>query len=211
MSLNDNNWHYYIMLEKGLEKTFDFVEPSCDNYSTFSITYANLIQSVCGEFDSVLKDYCKIISSANKRPSNIQECYQVLKNSNYLNFTNTTVQLFQYNSIQITPFAQWSSLSNYKCLPWWVSYNSIKHDRAAKFKEANLENCLNAFAALYIINIISFRSMHKRTLFPTSNIMSAIEITFARTIRGDNGLELLIDEDELAKTKNMSATDILIS
>lgn len=93
MSLNDDNWNYFLMLEKEVEATFDFVEPSIKNYSTFSISYAKLILSICGEFDSLLKDYCKDLSSKNQRPSNIQECFDVLKGCNALNIINTTITL----------------------------------------------------------------------------------------------------------------------
>lgn len=210
MSLNDDNWNYFLMLEKEVEATFDFVEPSIKNYSTFSISYAKLILSICGEFDSLLKDYCKGLSAKNQRPTNIQECFDVLKGYNALNLINTTITLIRYKSIQLKPFDQWSSLSGYKKLSWWDCYNSIKHNRLTKFELANLENCLNALAALFIINIVNSRLQNQHALFPTNNTIFAADQLFARILPGDYGSELVIDENELKAMKEMSPAKVMI-
>lgn len=210
MSLNGDNWNYFLMLEKEVEATFDFVEPSKKNYSTFSISYAKLILSICGEFDSLLKDYCKDLSSKNKRPSNIQECFDVLKRYNSLNVINTTIKLTRYKSIQLKPFDQWSSSSGYKKLSWWGCYNSIKHNRLTQFELANLENCLNALAALFIINVVNSRLQNQHALFPTNNTIFAADNLFARILPGGYGSKLVIDEIELKEMKGMSLARVMI-
>ena len=43
---------YYLMLEKKLMTTFNYVELSTSNFSTFSNEYALLIQSIGAELDS---------------------------------------------------------------------------------------------------------------------------------------------------------------
>ena len=49
---------YYLMLEKKLMTTFNYVELSTSNFSTFSNEYALLIQSIGAELDSFFKLYC---------------------------------------------------------------------------------------------------------------------------------------------------------
>ena len=50
---------YYLMLEKKLMTTFNYVELSTSNFSTFSNEYALLIQSIGAELDSFFRDRFK--------------------------------------------------------------------------------------------------------------------------------------------------------
>lgn len=53
-------WKYYIMLEEKFLRTLTYVELSKSNYSTYSMEYAHIIQSVGAELETVLQyiDLC---------------------------------------------------------------------------------------------------------------------------------------------------------
>ena len=46
------------------------------------------------------------------------------------------------------PFVGWNMVNAASSLPWWVAYNNVKHGRDGNFREASLENVLNALMAL---------------------------------------------------------------
>lgn len=55
MTLSLSNWDYYLVLERELVNSFNYVELSNDNFSTYSVEFAKMLLSICSEFDSVLK------------------------------------------------------------------------------------------------------------------------------------------------------------
>ena len=56
MTLSLSNWDYYLVLERELVDSFNYVELSNDNFSTYSVEFAKMLLSICSEFDSVFKN-----------------------------------------------------------------------------------------------------------------------------------------------------------
>lgn len=75
--LNDY-WGYYLMLEKKLINTFNYVELSTSNYSTFSNEYASLIQSIGAELDSFFKLYCSFNFNDKVKIDIATLCYKLI-------------------------------------------------------------------------------------------------------------------------------------
>src|SRR5262249_38508514 len=51
----------------------------------------------------------------------------------------------------ITPFAQWSSQSQSKSLPWYDAYNAVKHDREKQLHCATLQYAIEAVVACIVM------------------------------------------------------------
>lgn len=202
MSISALNWNYYLALERDLSSTFHYVKCCTDNYKTYSIEFEKIFLSICAEFDSVFKDYA-VMNSAAKRPSNIEAAFKLLNGSNSLGFSNLSVQLLVDQGRQLQPLSTWSK-GRYKKLGWWENYNGIKHDRSSSYKYANLKNCLNSLASLYLIEIASLREAGIKRLSPTSSMFSVEDKLFCRALPGQNGQwDLVIDLKELQETQNM--------
>lgn len=56
-----------------------------------------------------------------------------------------------HEPIELAPFAE---MTKEKAPEWWSSRSKVKHDRMQEFPRGNLENALNALAALYYVNLI---------------------------------------------------------
>ena len=65
MTLSLSNWDYYLVLERELVNSFNYVELSNDNFSTYSVEFAKMLLSICSEFDSVFKDYVELRSGGS--------------------------------------------------------------------------------------------------------------------------------------------------
>lgn len=144
---NVNIWMYYLNLEQDFYKTLDFVEPTSDNYATYSKEFAKQLVSIGSELDIVFKALCKEISSSAPVAC-ITDYARVL--CGWDNLVNSKVKLKITKDV-LSPFDAWSETNK----PWWwESYNEVKHHRAEAnmFKKANLETVLNALAALYVLN-----------------------------------------------------------
>ncbi len=99
----NNFWGYYLMLEKKLMTTFNYVELSTSNFSTFSNEYALLIQSIGAELDSFFKLYCSFDFNERK---NISHYANVILD-NEPDIVNIELNILS-KQLSIKPFESWS-------------------------------------------------------------------------------------------------------
>lgn len=154
----NNHQRYYRMLEEDFLKTARFVEICSANKETYSIEYLKQLQSICSEFEILLKYYCKLLVGDNNY-KNLIDCERVLfrEGEPELVFLSVAVEGM---ANEILPYEGWQHLNpNDRAAPfWWSNYNSLKHNRinsargTTNFYKANLDSTLNALAALFILN-----------------------------------------------------------
>ncbi len=135
-----------------LGEIFKYVEPAETNYAAFSHKIRELLILACTEIESnwraVLED--------NLAPEKYKKRYSTndyIMIKEPLNLERWSVALTDYTDLgEFAPFKTWSSADPTASLPWYNSYNAIKHHREAEFTKATLLNLLNAMGALYIMS-----------------------------------------------------------
>ena len=154
-----SHWEYFLTLEKDFLKIERFVafdlgdnilysDKLCADYGNslcFSDEFVKQYQSVCSEIDVILKVICKEINSKSKADRMDDYTPEILNI-----WPNIIKQKVSVKDIELQPFINWSN-TPYHSPEWWSSYNHVKHNRNSSYKEANLKNVLNSFAALYIL------------------------------------------------------------
>jgi hypothetical protein len=100
---------------------------------------------VQAEVDVVSKLVCEGINP-NKSYKTIDD-YRECMLSRYPKFPLFEITIPRYGSVR-TPWPDWGSG---KSPSWWKSYNHVKHERNKFFEEANLENAIDAVAALFCV------------------------------------------------------------
>jgi len=144
---------YYLELENDLFDTESYVTIEEDNYKTYSIKYAKIYLSICSEIDCLLKEICRNINpSTNADKINL---YYPIITTSFENFKQEAIY-YKKQKIELYPWEGWEESASPK---WWTYYNKVKHQRLEKepstnipyYKFANLENVLNALAALYVV------------------------------------------------------------
>ena len=144
---------YYIELENDFFDTEAYVSIEEDNYKTYSIKYVKIYLSICSEIDCLLKEICRNLDNSTTA-SKINEYYPII-NIAFNNFKSESVY-YEKQKIELYPWEEWEEGNSPK---WWQYYNKVKHQRMEEepetnityYKYANLENVLNALAALYIV------------------------------------------------------------
>lgn len=135
------------VLIQDLYQLFNYIEPNDGNLNTFSYRVYELFLRATTEVES----NCKAILSANN--------FAVTQNTNMANGYFKLEQALKLSEYKVTftrwatykefkPFEAWRGATAYAPLPWYQSYNHVKHNRYANFQEANLENLMNAIAGL---------------------------------------------------------------
>ncbi len=138
-------WHYFVALCEDVEKASRFVEPTPENFKTYSVEYARLYLAIGSEIDVVAKMLCKKIDP-NARLHGITT-YQPVIVGRYPDMPDVEVTVPR-NDFSFTPWKDWRSGAS---PDWWKHYNGVKHERDKNFKEANLGNTPNALGGLLIV------------------------------------------------------------
>ncbi|MDR6809758.1 hypothetical protein J2Y45_006861 [Dyadobacter sp. BE34] len=155
------NFHkYFLSLEKRFIELSGFVYIHPDNDAVYSTEIALLYLTVCSEFEVVSKALCKAIDSS-QNDLNIHNIRAVINGQMLTrSFFDEGVAVSGYDYPTVFPFIEWTDQIS---PTWWKSYNKVKHDRFARFPEANLRNLLYAFAALHVANF--YLNWHPRIQF----------------------------------------------
>jgi hypothetical protein len=148
-------WRAYMLIEKDLLRLFEYIEPTDGNLSAFSHRTYELLLRTATEFET----NCKRILMANRyeknRNLNITDYFKLNLSSRLADYS---VSLMEWHPGPKTlkPFEEWGTEEEYRPLPWYQSYNHVKHDRNLNFPNASLQNVINAVAGLYVILFSQF-------------------------------------------------------
>lgn len=167
-------WKHYIALEHKFLQTENFVTIEKDNFTTFSTEYEFLLQAICSEINVVTQFLAKEYQT-NFTCKNIDDFIKlIIKNKESLCFETIVLELYDllltpWNDIKISNEGKITSYPK-----WWIDNNQIKHNRITQkvinsknstiknYKNANLENVLNALAALYSLEMKCLKKINKR-------------------------------------------------
>ena len=137
------HWNYFLAIEEDLDKLSRYVDFS-GNDNVYSLEIARLFLSACSEVDVILKQLCKAINPQSGADS-INAYFSEIANNfeQFINFEVTIPRL----GLTLHPWTDWQ---NNQPPFWWQHHNKVKHHRHENFDKANLKNCLNSIAGLYV-------------------------------------------------------------
>jgi len=175
------HWNYFIALEADLESLARFIEFVEQNFSTFSIEIARLLQSACSEVDVLAHQLCVHFEPSTKAESIDQ--YRSILRREIPELESTIVQVPRYG-LSLTPWSNWQSNGTPS---WWSDHNKVKHRRSEYFGRANLKNVLNASAGLLLLIVCFYRLKTNvkfldppPSLFTPDRSFAAVELIFGK-------------------------------
>lgn len=160
-------WPIYNKLEEEFKELSYYIAIDKKQLKTYSIKIADLILRTVAECENIAILICKseYIKFRDKRGhirknvyfdeyiealNNIFKLNQKLIRTTYINIDENAFDM------KLQPFKKAKLKVNGKekqIIPWYNAYNKIKHDRVRYFRLANLENLINALAALFMLNV----------------------------------------------------------
>jgi hypothetical protein len=143
-------WRAYKLIEKDLLRLFEYVEPTDNNIHTYSHRTYELLLRAATEFETNCK---RILESNGYQGTNIID-YAKINKSSRLGEYAVSLRVWYPGKKTLKPFAAWNAGTH--SLPWYQSYNDVKHHRNQDFAKASLENVLCAIAGLYVILFSQF-------------------------------------------------------
>lgn len=149
-------WDYFVNIENDLINTIKYVEPVKENFNTYSVEFAKIINIACSEIDVLMKEICNKIEGKERfgkksNNGNINE-YKKIIIARFPNIVNSEL-IIPKGKFLITPFGSWEESK----LSWWSDYQQIKHHRNSDYSLANLKNAIFSVGALKILNLYWLR------------------------------------------------------
>lgn len=150
------HWNYYLLLEKDLEKCFQFVPPIQSHWGVYSDAFARIILMASSEIENALNDFA-FWTQTKPKPSSINKYYTCVT-SKYPNFCAMETVIPRY-SIGFKPWDGWSA---YAAPDWWsFGYNKIKHDRMKHPNAPTLIRAIKSVSSLQVLLLHYYRQRYK--------------------------------------------------
>ncbi len=147
-----NDIRAYQNIQNSLENLSTYIELTKDNFFVYGHKIRELIIISCTEVEYLMKklliDNNYPVPAEKLKTKDYFHCRDILRLNEY------TVETRKYTDLKVfSPFANWTN-ENFRTsssLPWYKAYNNVKHDRGGNFSQANLENLMDAIAAIHIL------------------------------------------------------------
>lgn len=152
VTLSRNYVQAVRLLVADLEEAFEYVEPADENLKTFSHRLYALLLRACTEVESLLKEYGQALQDSRRRFTSMKE-YSTLDRDYQLSRITVNALMWIPQARRVQPFAEWRDPAGK--LPWYQSYNAVKHDRGTNFREATVENALTAVAGAFLLTALA--------------------------------------------------------
>lgn len=145
----------YLILEKELMETFEYVYPCDKHLKVYSAKYAQIINGACNLFELIAHQIYNKIYVCDRI-----DILNFLTLDLFLDLKTSDIECFSLigdfsdkNKI-FEPFDEftWDGKSCIQMVPtWWSAYNKIKHSSSSYMKHANLKNALRAMCGVAIL------------------------------------------------------------
>ncbi len=162
------HWQYFITLDSDLKEASRYVDIGQENFSTFSIEFVRLLLAAGSEIDVVAKLLCCKIDPSKEYK--IIDDYRDAIMTRFPKYYSVIIDIPQYE-LHLTPWQDWNCGKNPS---WWKAYNNVKHHRDSNFKDANLENTINAVAGLFVM-ILYLHSMDSQKKKYNNPVLLSVE------------------------------------
>ncbi|MBL8447327.1 MAG: hypothetical protein JNJ44_07935, partial [Zoogloeaceae bacterium] len=160
MTIQENppieHWNYFLTLEEDIDRLARYLQPTQANFAAYSIEMARILMVAAAEIDVVAKQLCRNIDE--KSNAKTIDKYREKIVAKFPRITDAGVTLPRFG-LTLQPWGQWKSANSPS---WWGAYNNVKHHRHTNFEDANLENCLNAAAALFVLLLFFYKDHAKK-------------------------------------------------
>jgi hypothetical protein len=163
------HWQYFLTLDGDLQRLSRYIEIDAANYGVYSVELVRILLAAASEVDVVAKLLCAKLGTQPTKPKgnwNMDDSRLVIL-AGHPNLSTLDVTVPSHGLI-LSPWHDWQNSKNPS---WWQRYNAVKHQRDTAYKDANLENALNAVAGLYVLTLYLYgRNVDEEMWNPSSRL-----------------------------------------
>lgn len=157
-STPQHDWNYFLALDDDIGRLSRYLEPTQDNFNSYSLELARILFVAASEVDVLAKGLCKKLNK-DSEADNIHEYREIILLW-HPEMKDALVEMPRFG-LTLNPWGQWEED---KSPIWWTAYNKVKHHRNTHFSRANMKNALDAVAALFIMLLFYYRNEGEKAL-----------------------------------------------
>ncbi len=146
------HWNYFLALEDDVVRLSRYLEPTTDNFDSYSLELARILFAAASEVDVVAKRLCLGLNAQSKANNIIKYKKEILVA--HPRMVSAIVEIPRFG-LSLSPWVQWKTDDSPL---WWRAYNNVKHHRHTHFYEASLKHTLNAVAGLFVLLLFFYRN-----------------------------------------------------
>jgi hypothetical protein len=137
------------LLQHDLRRLFEYIEPTDRNACTHSLRVHEILLRACIEVEA----NCKAILLENgyQKKQMTMKDYRKIEKSHRLSAFKVKAPFWRGASVR-RPFESFGAVTP----AWYKAYNATKHDRHIHFKQANLQNAIDAVAGVQVLLCAQF-------------------------------------------------------
>jgi hypothetical protein len=163
--MGNPHWEFFLAIEDDLDRTFRYVEPVEQNFSTFSVEYVKILLTASAEVDVVCTLLCREINPEYGGSGIGSHRKTIL--GKYPRFDSIEILLPRCD-MTLAPWMGWRDGKN---PDWWRAYNAVKHKRYEHFPDANVRNAIMSTSALFgVLAYLHHTCLEE--LVPTSRVFT---------------------------------------
>lgn len=144
----------YQILQKDLERLFEYIEPCDSNKQVYSHRTFELLLRAATELEANCKGILRANDYSSKSSLNMEDYWKINRAAKLCEY-KVRLGFWSPEPLTLQPFGEWKE-SIYKPLKWYQAYNAAKHNRDTAFHQSNLENTVQAVAGLLCILFAQF-------------------------------------------------------
>lgn len=152
------HWNYFLALEDDVVRLSRYLEPTSENFDSYSLELARILFAAASEVDVVAKRLCQELDTKSKANNIIKYKKEIL--AAHPGMVSAIVEIPRFGLI-LRPWIQWETDDSPL---WWRAYNNVKHHRHTHFAEASLKHTLNAVAGLFVLLLFYYRNEGQNAL-----------------------------------------------
>ncbi len=204
----DQVFAWYERIEREVLEFSERVPLTAENETLKAPRLISCLMDSCGLLDSVFRDRIGNDLVIVKGKSKAKKDCTI---KDYADLHSTSLDLPNTRSVMLVsppryrcPFAPWKILTQgYVDLPWWQTYNSLKHDLLSNIQKGTLGNVLDALCALHQVlarSISLIPILMRRGWFSPGRF----EVTYILDFAKDDGL---VNQKFIIMTKLFAVPD----
>lgn len=142
----------FFLIQKDLQNLFDYIEPSDNNWSSYSFRVHELLMRVCIEVEAnfkaiLIENGYEKIDENGKHLNLDMEDYKKIEKTHKLSSYQIKLPYWHGKKSIRLPFTSWSRSEQYSPA-WYQAYNKTKHNRHEEFHHANFGNLIDSVCGL---------------------------------------------------------------
>lgn len=137
----------YELLKRDFRTLLEYIEPTGDNFKTYSHRTYELLLRACTEVETL----AKLVFEANQVEIGKDNIARYSDLDGPMRLSQYVVETVDFTYPNFRPYEAFAGPKGNRSPDWYSAYNGVKHHRRERFRQASLGHVLKAIGGVYVL------------------------------------------------------------